>query len=191
MKPRGLPFLVALIVTMVLTPSAVAVAAPSAPPKPGWIHWEGQYYTCWIPNKKWQVVESTAGITISSPTGDQYVEFGWSSWMQPLTTQEVVDFTFEQGMLHPLVNHRVVASIGPESIPQGQRQAVEWAGVWQHQLKGRQSARGYVIADVMDYGGTYGFSAYVEASAGSAATWKRNVGTLDIIRQNIVLMGNG
>jgi len=158
-------------------------------PKPGWVHWTGAYYSCWIPSKKWQVVESAAGITISSPTGDNYVEFGWSSWMVPLAPQEVIDNVFVQGMLHPLVSYQVTSTSAVQAIPQGQRQMVEWSGIWSHQLKGQQRARGYIIADTMDYGGSYGFSAYVVA--GAASTWKRNAITLETIRQNIVFMGNG
>ncbi len=109
--------------------------------------------------------------------------------MVPLTPQEVIDATFQQGMLHPLINYRITKSVGPEPIPQGQRQAVEWTGTWNHQLNGPQPARGYIIADAMDYGGTYGFSAY--SVAGVAKSWKRNAKTLETIRQNIVFMGNG
>lgn len=183
-----------LVATIVAAP-VQAQQRPAAPtavsaltPKPGWVHWVGRYYSCWIPNRKWQVVESQAGITISSPTGDNYVDFGWSSWMQPVTPQYVIDMAFGN-MLHPLSSYQVTADSGVQAIPQGQREIVDWTGVWNHQLKGSQKARGYIIADAMDYGGSYGFSGYVVA--GAASTWRRNAVTLETIRQNIVFMGNG
>jgi hypothetical protein len=71
MRRRLLPGLAALAVVAVLAPAGAASSA--------WIHWQGRHFTCWIPDRHWQVVESDNGLDISSPTGLAEVSFAYAT----------------------------------------------------------------------------------------------------------------
>lgn len=173
------------------SPQAAAVFRPP----PGWVRREGRYFIYWLPNNRWQAVENANGLSISSPTGDVVVEFGYvTSLPGPVTPKWVINYTARAGGLdlHPLVNYRFTAwsPVTTTKLNYFSRitsQNATWTGVRNHRLKGRQNVRGWISADAYNNTWSFGWSGYTMVAP--ATSWQSNLTLMQTIRTNIKFMG--
>jgi hypothetical protein len=165
-----------------------AVAVPAANAVSVWVHWEGRYFICWIPNKHWQVVESSSGIDISSPTGLATVSFGYAT--NGPTAYSLVGV--RRLLLSPQAGVRSV-----RLLSQSGTFATGGGGVGQLttflalRIRDRATVRGVLTAQVFNNkaSGSYGFAGYLRlAPAGQWNQWSQ---TLSTIQKRIVNLGRG
>lgn len=198
---------VAGLTTGVLAGTMVGTAAAAAPasaptqvaaalrPPPGWVRREGRYFIYWMPNSRWQAVENANGLSISSPTGDIVVEFGYVSGSPgPVTPRWVINYTARAGGLdlHPLASYKFISwsPVTTTRLNYFSRitsQSATWSGIRNHRLKGRQSVRGWISADSFNNTWSFGWSGYTMVAPSSM--WASNLTLMQTIRTNIKFMG--
>ena len=146
---------------------------PDAQAMANWVHRQDALFSYFMPDANWQVVESTSSIDISSPVGDQEVEFAFAYGpVVPTTLDAVEALLWNVISNHPIVSQSPVYAGGP-----GQEQAIEFTGLWNetgHNVHGiyiagvgPQVIQGYLIM------------AYTEV-------WAADACTLALIRNHIV-----
>lgn len=185
---------IALSTALAALALAVQAGEAATAQKPGWVRWEGRSFICWLPSRDWRVAESMSGIDISSPTGDLYVGFAFATNSPaPVTTEQVIQYVYSNGGLdiHPVSGVRVLKTGRPFAFAGGTRQIVEWTGVRQHRLKGRQTVHGVLTVDVFSDPsiGAYGFGSY--ARVAPVSQWKKQAATLKTIQDRITFLGRG
>ena len=165
-----------------------AVAAPAANAASLWVHWEGRYFTCWIPNDHWQVVESSNTLDISSPTGTAAVSFGYATnGPAPYSLTGV-----RKLLLSPQAGLKSV-----RLLAQGRTFATGGGGVGQVskflalRTRDRTTVRGVLTAEVFNNRpyGPYGFAGYLRLAP--ADQWDQWSQTLATIQKRIVNLGRG
>ena len=183
----------ALVVLPILLAPQAWAQVPTAQPPNSWVRKEVPGWIYWVPTTKWQATYGDSGITISSPTGDLVVDYGFSSWPVPLTIPEVKDFMLTQLAKPSFIGAITVTSMkaGPMSgNPGNETQRFVWRGLRQHPLKGEQHVQGLMYFHVSSDGwGANGYEALnVMAPSGQ---WKARARTLDIIRGNFLRIPSG
>ncbi len=143
----------------------------------GLVRHENQYWT-WYAPRGWVASYGAAGINISSSTGTLQVGFAFSAWYQPVTSQEVVTLTVQNGGLDqkPLSNVRLTKRSQPYSFAPGwSRQVVTWSA----RRNGGPAVEGILKADAYNdpSTATYGLEAYVYDAP--KKLWSANRGMLD------------
>jgi hypothetical protein len=167
---------------------AVVAAPPSASAAPVWVHWDGRYFTCWIPNDHWQVVESSNTLEISSPTGLATVSFGYATnGPAPYSLTGV-----RKLLLSPEAGLKSV-----RLLSQGRTFATGGGGVGQVtkflalRIRDRATVRGVLTAEVFNNRpyGPYGFAGYLRLAP--ASQWNQWSQTLAVSQKRIVNLGRG
>jgi hypothetical protein len=180
---------------VVLLLGVLALAVPTAAiGASSWVHWQGRWFTCWIPNNSWQVAEGANNLNISSPTGTDIVTYQYATNAPaPVTPLYVAGLVFrnQNQDLHPLSDVRIIHRSAVTSFAGGQRQVFEWTGTRHYRTGGTQRVHGIVIADSFaNYAtGAYGFEAYAKASP--EATWRSHRALLEYIRAHMTFYGTG
>jgi hypothetical protein len=179
----------ALLVLLALGLAAPTVATAGSQ----WVHWQGRWFSCWVPTSAWQVVEGQNGLDVSSSTGTDVVTYQYATNAPaPVTPAWVAAliFRYQNEDLHPLSGVRIVARSGVSGIAGGQRQVFEWTGIRHYRTGGSEAAHGIVVADSFaNYAtGAYAYEAYAEASP--AASWRSHRALLDAIRAHITFYGH-
>jgi len=172
------------IVAVLLVLAGMTVPVASASSSASWVHWEGAYFACWIPNKEWQVVESSTGLAISSPTGTATVNYADASSPEPYSLSALPGAL----LTSPLTGLRSV-----RLLSHGRTFATGGGGIGQvtdfqaFRLRDRTTVRGVLTVEVFnDYAtGSYGFAAYLQGAP--ANQWKQWAPTLAIIQNRIVV----
>ena len=171
---------------------AVAVQPRVQPPN-GWVRKDLGQWVYWIPNNKWVDAHSANGITISSPTGDLVVDYGFASWPTPLQLGDLRDYLVQELAKPSNIGAITITSMkaGPaQGVAGDQTQRFAWKGSRQHPLKGRQQVQGIMYLHVMSDGfGANGFEAFNVFAP--VSQWAKTRAMLEIIRSNIYEMPTG
>jgi hypothetical protein len=164
------------------------VGVPAASAAAAWAHWQGRYFSCWIPNTHWQVVENPSGIDISSPTGLATVSFAYvTNGPAPYSLTAVRNY-----VLSPQNGFRSV-----RLLDQSGKFATGGGGVGRRttftalRVRDRTTVRGVLTAEVFNNNpyGPYGFAGYLRVAP--ANQWNTWSSTLAYIEKHIVNYGRG
>jgi hypothetical protein len=174
--------------------SLFALALPvTAAAGASWVHWKGHWFSAWVPNDAWQVVEGQNNLNISSPTGSDIVTYQYATNAPaPVTPLWVASqvFRYQNQDLHPLSNVRVIGRSAVSTIPGGgQRQVFEWTGVRHDADRASEAVRGTVIAESFanEAIGAYGYDTY--AKAAPQRLWRARRAQLEYIRAHMSFYG--
>jgi len=165
--------------------AALGVAFPSiAAARSDWVHWQGQYYACWIPNKHWVVTESGNTLNISSPTGAATVDFAFAD-------NGPASYTLAQVRASVLS-----AASGLEKVhvlKQGPQFRTGGGGIGQTtsftalRVRDNTVVRGLATVEIFNKGGSHGFAVYLQGAPKNQ--WSAVASTLAIIQKRIVARG--
>jgi hypothetical protein len=144
---------------------------------------EGEFFIVYIP-LHWLSIESTNGVDVSSPTGVYYAGFGFSSWYQPLSFDDILAYGIKYHGFdaHPLRNFQITSRSRPTGNANQMRQVSTWTAV---RTDRHERAQGVIAIDLFrnDASGAYGYDNYVLAAP--AADFRRVSPTLVFVLKHV------
>jgi hypothetical protein len=141
----------------------------------GWVHREGRSFTYFVPHKDWLATETTNGIDLSSPTGDDLVSFAYVIGSQK-TPQQVQSTVFQGAGIR---NVMIVNRHEPLDSGSNVTQTIEFSGV----SKTNSAIHGMLTAQVS----ARWFSADLVMAPESM--WQKDARTLQAVRDHTTFMG--
>ena len=165
---------------LVLTVLGALTLAAGATAASAYVHWEGRYFSAFLPAKNWQVVENQNGIDITSPVGDEYVSFGYVGNTPNLPTLSQVRTLIVRALGFRNVRYVKVGApyaVGSSARQQNTELTASWHGATWHAI---------VTAGVDQANGVLGYHTYLVASV--ASKWTRDASTLAFVRGHIAFM---
>lgn len=165
---------------LVLSLAGALILAAGATAATAYVHWEGRYFSAFLPAKNWRVVENQNGIDITSPVGDEYVSFGYAGNAPSLPTLSQVRALAVRALGFRNVRYLKVGApyaVGSTARQQNTELTATWRGATWHAI---------VTAGVDDANGVLGYHTYLVAAV--APKWEHDAATLAFVRGHIAFM---
>lgn len=153
-----------------------------------WVHWQGRYFSCLLPDRHWQVVESVNGLDVSSPTGVATVSLAYATnGRTPYSLSSVAAFVLSPS--GGLERARVLSHGAPYALGgSGTAEDIVFTAV---RIRDRAVVRGRLKVEVYadSLTGAYAFAAYEQAAP--SAQWRSWASTLSAVQSRITFYGHG
>lgn len=147
-----------------------------------WRHWEGQSFSAFVPDDKWQIAESMSGVDISSPIGDAFASMAYATnSAAPATVSDVEALVFQGG---GLANIQTLDQSQPYDFAGGTRQVTEFTAT-----STGGDVHGVLYVDTLNdlFTGAYGFDGYLAFA--HTDVWNKDARTLQLILNHLSFMG--